>query len=64
MFFDTLVSKLPVNAQPYAKAWAAFFALSVAAASDLVLTGPELRQLVAEAGAVLVALIVRQVPNQ
>lgn len=64
MFFDAVVSKLPANLQPYAKALVPLLAGVAAAVADLAVSGEEAHQLYVLAGAAVTALLVLGVPNK
>ena len=61
---DTLVARLPARAQRWAKALVPLANATAVAAGDLVISGPEWRQLAIEAGGVVTSLLVYQVRNK
>lgn len=65
LLLERLVDRLPDRLRPYAKAIVpAGTFTATAIATDLILSGPELRQAVYLAVGGLYALFVRQVPNK
>ena len=63
-FLDTLVGKLPVKVQPYAKAVVPLAVAAVLVAQDLTVSAAEVNSLAVAAGGVITSLIVLAVPNR